>query len=127
MNKQYHIYAEMPKIPLGTEVNVSFEFIAMCPVPKPNKPYGGVISIAYTPKVEEGTASVRWLRLLEWDSFAEWIKDLKHSVISAEEMAHTVICKFIGEIDPEKATLCMRISTPFHLPAEINLTYKARR
>ena len=122
MNK-YCIHVAVPKVLLGTTICVTFDFMVICPVPTPPKAYGGTLSITYTPRVDEGNV----LRVLEWDSFGGWIKTLKLKEMSAEKMAHTVISEFIEAVDPEDATLHMVISTPFHLPAEITLKYKAER
>lgn len=121
MNK-FHIYCEAPKALLGTTIGVTFDFLTICPIPVPPKPYGGTITISYRPRIDDGK-----LRLLEWDSFGGWIKTFILVTLSAEEMAHTVIVKFLEEVDPEEATLHMAISTPFHLPVNVTLKYQAKR
>lgn len=103
---------------------MQMEFLSICPVPETPKPFGGVITIDYTPSQE-------WLtgvhRLVDWDSLQEWIKSLKSEVRCAESVAHDVFSKFIEEVDPNSASLRMDISSSFHLPVSIELTYERRR
>jgi len=121
---EHCIQVKVPRLlQVSTAICVTFDFMAICPIPTPPKPYGGTISIVYTPRVDEGNV----LRLLEWDFFSKWIETFKSTTLSAERIAHLVISKFIEEVDPDDATLHMEISTPLHLPVKIILIYKAER
>jgi len=89
-------------------IEFTVEFQAICSVPK--KPYGGKAHIKYIPA--EG-------RLIEWDSFQDWVKSLRDDTYLAEELA----CKLLNEAyalaEPEWVQVRMEIMSEFHLPVTI--------
>jgi len=90
-----------------TSVTVIVEFMAICPVS--DNPYSGTMEIKYTPNE----------KLLEWDSFATWVKGLRKETILAEELAEYVIDTLGTILVPLHIQIKLCIRSAFHLPVEI--------
>jgi len=97
---------------------ISFEapFEAICSIPR--KPYGGTITVTYTPAVD----SQGYATLLEWNSFAAWLQELRSAMLLAEEMAHLVADTVWIKVVPESLRVELEVHSAFHLPVRIEVS-----
>jgi len=99
-------------------VSVRVPFMALCPIPnrvhgEPEKPYGGTLSVIYMPRD----------RLLEWDSFAQWVRCLSETKLSAEQALAYISEEFIRVCDPVAVLSKLEIDSPHHLPIQVSRMY----
>lgn len=96
-----------------TDIHISLPFEVICTVPK--KPYGGTIHLHYTPGVQEGMRST----LLEWNSFADYVRSLRSDEYMAEELASFLLEEVVGVVRPSRATVEVVVESAFHLPVTV--------
>ncbi len=102
---------------LQTPLRIKFEvpFEVVCTVPK--KPFGGVVDVKYTPKVGMETT------LIEFNTFKSWIESLRSKEFTAEGLTEHILHHVVTAVDPVSATVILRITSMFHVPAVISATY----
>lgn len=89
-------------------IEFTVEFQAICSVPK--KPYGGKVHIKYIPAED---------RLIEWNSFQEWVRTLRDETFLAEELVCRILQEAYSLAEPEWVQARMEITSEFHLPVTI--------
>lgn len=90
-------------------ITVQVPFMAICPVP--NKPYEGTITIEYQP-VD---------KLLEWDSFAGYVKSLRTENYTAENLLLHIVNELWEAVQPRVLHVSVEAKSVFHLPVVLEL------
>ncbi len=104
----------------GVRVRFEVPFMAICPVP--DKPYAGSLEVSYSPHGMKG--------IVEWDEFAEWIRDRREEEHTAESLALLVwntLAEHLCEGDrmsirgTGKIKVIVRADVAFHYPVEVTV------
>ncbi len=92
-----------------TEAVVEIPFEVICTIPL--KPYSGLIRVTYLPMMDGLN-----VKLLEWNSLAEWVKSLRSEHFIAEELANLVAWEIFNKAEPQSVLVEVEIESAFHLP-----------
>ncbi len=90
-----------------TWISIEVEFMGICPIP--DKPYCGLITVEYVPDAV----------LLEWDSFAEWLRNQRDRGLTAENFLDFVFRNLKAELRPRSMRVTLEVISAFHLPVKL--------
>lgn len=97
------------------EISVTMPFEAICSVPL--KPFSGTVTITYLPKSDLGRGKVR---LLEWDSLAESIRENRDIMITAEGYASLILDVVEETTQSEDIFVEVCVTSGYHLPVTVS-------
>lgn len=101
-------------------VRIEIPFSVVCPIP--DQTYGGTVTVEYHPGLEKDSLGNRQVRLLEWDSFAEWVRGMRKQTLTAECLTKLVTDALHTRLRPRWLSVSARATSAFHLPVTVTCT-----